>query len=263
MMLDAHPDVRVPPETGFVTAALSVRAQRPARFLEALERSPGWADFHLDREVLAAALGEIDPFSMTEGLRCFYARYAALGGKSRFGDKTPQYLDRMPLISALLPEARFVHIIRDGRDVALSWQKTWFAPSQDLAVLAQLWEQAIRFGQTDATRLPHYMEIRFEALVEQPERELRRLCAFVELPFSDAMLRYHEGADRRIAELESRYGRDGARLIDKSGRQRRKARLRQPPDIERVGAWRVDMRREDQLRIEAVAGRLLSRLGYF
>jgi hypothetical protein len=53
-------------------------------------------------------------------LRAFYRLYAERHGRARFGDKTPKYLTKMRRIAALLPEATFVHLVRDGRDVALS-----------------------------------------------------------------------------------------------------------------------------------------------
>jgi hypothetical protein len=264
IMLDAHPDLAVPPETYFITASHALgrgdRARR--RFLARVTSRPSWPDFHIDPQQLERALGELEPFTIAEGLRCFYGMYAARYGKSRFADKTPVYHDRMPLISALLPEARFVHIIRDGRDVALSWRKSWFAPSQNISVFARLWQHGVRTAREDSTRVPHYLEVRFEDLIEHTERELRRICAFLELPFADAMLRYYEGSSKRIEEHEARYDRHGALVIDKAGRQRRAARLTQPPDRSRVRGWRAEMTPSDRARFEEVAHRLLSELGY-
>ena len=53
-------------------------------------------------------------------VRVLYALYAARRGKTRYGDKTPNHVLYIPLFAGLFPEARFVHLIRDGRDVALS-----------------------------------------------------------------------------------------------------------------------------------------------
>jgi hypothetical protein len=264
MMLDAHPEMAVPPETGFFNALASVGQGDSGRrrFLDRALRSQAWADFHIDDSVFAAAVGTIEPFRAADALRTFYRLYADRCGKRRCGDKTPAYLDRMPLICALLPEARFVHIIRDGRDVALSWQKTWFAPSDDLAVLARLWQNGIRVARADAARVPAYLEVRFEALVEHTERELRRICAFVDLEFDAAMLRYHEHALERIADHEAIHDRHGRVIADKAARIRQKARLGTRPDRSRVGSWRTDMTPEDRSRVESAAGRLLAELGY-
>jgi hypothetical protein len=69
---------------------------------------------------LAERVSGNEPFDLGESLRAFYGVYAERFGKPRWGDKTPNYVRRMSLIYGLLPEARFVHIIRDGRDLAPS-----------------------------------------------------------------------------------------------------------------------------------------------
>ena len=70
----------------------------------------------------------IESFDLGEALRAFYGVYAGRFGKWRWGDKTTNYVRQMSLIHDLLPETRFVHIIRDGRDVALSTRDLWFGP---------------------------------------------------------------------------------------------------------------------------------------
>ena len=80
-----------------------------------------WEDFALHRRrgarLAARRCPKLEP---GPAVRAFYEAYAARAGKPRWGEKTPRYVLKMPLIQAALPEARFVHVIRDGRDVALS-----------------------------------------------------------------------------------------------------------------------------------------------
>ena len=65
---------------------------------------------------------------LSSGLRAFYRGYAAARGKTRYGDKTPMHATDIDVLSRVLPEARFIHIIRDGRDVAASLRGLPFAP---------------------------------------------------------------------------------------------------------------------------------------
>ena len=113
-----------------------------------------------------AALQAIEPFTVADGLRAFYQLYAARFGKSRWGDKTPLYCMHVQSIAALLPEAHFVHIIRDGRDVALSLRPMWFAPGRDIETLAAHWRQCVTTGREQGSRCRHYLEVRYDQLVE-------------------------------------------------------------------------------------------------
>jgi len=124
-MLDAHPRLAIPPETGFLSHLVRVPWLWPGRLgrrmlLTTITRAPAWPDFHLEAGALAEALDAVRPFTLAGGLRAFYGLYAARFNKSLWGDKTPTYGRHARAISRLLPEVRFIHLIRDGRDVALS-----------------------------------------------------------------------------------------------------------------------------------------------
>ena len=56
-----------------------------------------------------------------EAIAAVFETYAAEHGKERWGDKTPLYMQYLPLLERLFPDARFVHLVRDGRDAALSF----------------------------------------------------------------------------------------------------------------------------------------------
>src|SRR5205809_595320 len=85
---------------------------------------------------------------------------------------------------AIPPESRFVHLIRDGRDVGLSIREMSWGPSK-MPALAEFWAKRIRTGRSEGARLggARYLELRYEDLVEGPVRELRRVCAFLDLDF--------------------------------------------------------------------------------
>src|ERR1700760_3637612 len=127
MMLDSHPGLAIPPETGFIPRALTGlfgndEHQRLA-FAQTIShfppQAPGWQDFGIDTAALMRELQEIRPFQVDAALRCFYRSYAARFDKLRWGDKTPSYGRHLRAIERTLPEACFIHMIRDGRDVAL------------------------------------------------------------------------------------------------------------------------------------------------
>jgi hypothetical protein len=269
VMLDSHPQLAMPPETDFLVPATrlagegqSLRQQLFDLVTFAKEGDSTWADCGLDQEVFRRRLDAVEPFTVADGVRAFYALYAEQHGKPRCGDKKPHYVGALPAIGALLPEAHFVHIIRDPRDTVLSWRRTWFAPSQDLAVLARGWLEHVVAGRRGARSVAHYLEVRYENLVLVPERVLRRVCDFIGLPYEPAMLDYERRGEARIASLRERAGADGSVAVSRDQRSRIHANLARPPLAGRVRAWEREMSVDDRRRVEAILGPALQQLGY-
>ncbi len=264
MMLDAHPQLAIPPETGFLTA-VAADTSRETLFQTLTNFPPGqpaWNDFGLSKDMLWEALGGTADFLSEYGVRAFYQLYAARFHKSRYGDKTPGYCQHMPQIQSLLPEAAFIHIIRDGRDAALSLRPLWFSPGQDVATLARYWRSHVEKARVDSTLCHKYMEVRFEALVTNPSGTLTSICEFLELDFDRVMLQFFENAHSRLAEHQERVRSDGVVLATQQTRLMQQWRTTTPPDITRVGSWRHVMTTEERQQFRLVAGSLLSELGY-
>jgi hypothetical protein len=264
LMLDAHPELAIPPETHFVpdVAELSsTGSELRHAFLDVLTQTRTWHDMQIAEQELAAVLERIDPFTVTEGLRAFYALYARRCGKTRWGDKTPKYLRRAADVERVLPEAHFVHLIRDGRDVALSARDAWPGRDSPIPAQARRWRKDVKRGRSSGRRRAHYLEVRYEELVRDPEEVLLRICTFCDLRYADDMLRYHETAWTRLSEL-------GDKVLPGGGRARREVRLAiqartaSPPQPQRAGRWRREMSSAELAEFEAVAGDLLASLGY-
>lgn len=147
-----------------------------------------------------------------------------------------------------------MHIIRDGRDVALSlleWANESKGPGkfglwqeEPVAVCALWWAWLVTTGRRDGGKLgpSHYFEVQYEHLVSQPDRELQQLSNFLELPYAPDMLAYHEG-----------------RMNTNPKRSAKSAWLPPTPGLR---DWRSGMRDRDVDLFEALAGDLLSQLGY-
>lgn len=267
VMLDSHPLLAVPPETAFLGHVATLSGPAAAlrrRFFDVVTSHrvmvSNWMDFGLDREAFLRRLGTIEPFTVAAGVQAFYAMYAESEGKPRYGDKTPAYVFLMSAIAELLPQAHFVHVIRDPGDTALSLRKTWFAPSQDLRVLGEGWRRHVEAGRRASAVLPRYIEVRFEDLVLEPERELRRLCDFLALPWDPTMLDYRARGAARVARLQGRFAWD--RMISREERQGIHANLMREPDIDRLGVWRREMSATERRELEAAAGPMVRELGY-
>lgn len=274
LMLDAHPDLTIPAETHFVPMvanavdrALEEGASTQTvrqRALEAMTGHPRWGDFRLDEADVRARMAQHDPLSPGDAIRSFYEACAALEGKPRWGDKSPPYTYKAGRIQKALPEARFVHIIRDGRDVALSLSEVSWGPD-DITVAAEKWVSELRKARKRSKNLMRgtYMEVHYEDLVTDPEPTLRRIAEFVDLPWDDAMLNYPErAAERMRGEMERTLKPLGGGTITAEERTRQHQLVFEKPSASRAGRWRTDMSPENRKAFEAVAGGLLKKLGY-
>jgi hypothetical protein len=110
-------------------------------------------------------------------------------------------------------------------------------------------------------RRSHYLEVRYEDLVGDPEEELRRICAFCGLHYAADMLRYHETAEARLSELGDKV-LAGGRRAQREDRLAIHARTGSPPQPQRAGRWRREMSANALGEFEAVGRDLLADLGY-
>lgn len=259
LMLDAHPELAIPSETLFLQSLVKEDVTKD-RFVEIVTSAETWPNMTLDaaelRDVLAGELSRAD------AIRAFYRLYAAKRGKRRWGDKTPYYRVFMRDIARLLPEAHFIHVIRDGRDSALSYQGLWFGPGDDFEKQARFWVEQVGIARAQAREVAHYSEVRYEALVVEPETTLRALCGDLDLAFDPAMLLYHRTAAERLSEFKQPFGPAGRTPDDIATFMAIHDRAKAPPDASRIGRWRTEMSHADRQRYEAIAGPLLRELGY-
>lgn len=250
VLLDRSSTLAVPDESYFIPqlAHRHGRTVDVASFVDDLRRIKRLCDWGLTAADVAPRLRP--GMTTGEAIGAIFEAYAAAQGKSRWGDKTPLYMQYLPLLERLFPDARYVHLIRDGRDAALShlavqkgiMTEAWGHP-RDARGFACLWRAEVRAARSLGRRVgdARYLELRYERLVAAPEPELQRVCSFAGLAYEPGMLDY-------VGSLD---------LSDKPHQQR----LTQPP-TPGVRDWRTEMDEQEERRFEEIAGDLLADLGY-
>lgn len=235
---------------GFVTPDLAPTLLSKRRLFRDLDLGITTRDF----EGWIESAGRL---SWAELISILCNRYGQARGKPLVGNKTPSFVRRIQTMHDLWPGTKFVHILRDGRDVFLSARAKWkdksnfrqFSTwSQDhVTTVALWWEWNVRLGREAGRALPPglYYEIRYECLVAEPEKECAGLCEFLGVPFEDAMLRHQENFHIRR--------RPDGEVIN--------ARVALPitPGLRN---WREEMTAAELEQFEAAAGALLNELGY-
>ena len=115
-----------------------------------------------------------------------YPRDEGTAGKTVWCEKSPQYGQHMLLLSELFPRARFVHVIRDGRDCACSFHRRW-RRSPELTMVR--WKLMVRTARAQGELLgERYIEVRYEDLTSAPEIWMHRVCRALEIPFEPSVL---------------------------------------------------------------------------
>lgn len=266
LMLDAHRELAIPPETGFLSLEFDDAPDLRGDFFEKVtgfpRGAPNWSDFQIPKAQFWDELLRITPFNIADGLRSFYRLYASRFGKCRWGDKTPGHSFGMRTIEARLPEARFIHLIRDGRDVALSWRPLWFSPGKEMCELAKAWAEWVQVTRNLGRVCQYYLEVRFEELVRDPEPVLQTICRFLELDYHECMVRFFEGSAARLAEHGARLSSAGQTIISREQRLQQQALTMHPVEGRRALHWKHAMSRDEQEEFARAAGSTLSDLGY-
>jgi hypothetical protein len=247
-LLRSHPGITIPPESHFIPRfyrayghpSSDEEAWRIARSILKTPRVALWQITAQPRDFACCR-------SFNEVTSRLFEIWARKEGKPRWGDKTPHYVRDIPLLLRLFPDAQVIHVIRDGRDVALSWLRTQFEP-RNLYMAARMWKEMVTQGRRDGALLParSYMELSYETLLAQPEATMRGVCRFLNEPWDsavlslnslDVMLGWKNRAITRVA-LQGNIVRDNS------------------------GKWRDGMTLRQRALVESVAGDLLKELGY-
>ncbi|MFQ5598087.1 MAG: sulfotransferase [Nitrospiria bacterium] len=260
-MLDHHPQLAVANDTHFIPVGIQRRfnGADPLLTPDLVDRVVRYRRFprlgiSLEEAKRSAKTSETYSTFVT----ALYDTYAQKQEKQYGGEKTPDYVKYLPMLHGLFPWVKTAHIIRDGRDVALSaleWAKEKKGPGRyvlwqedPVAVCALWWHHHVSQGMQDGNALgpAHYFELRYESLSTEPQAVLSELSRFLDIPFSKKMVHYYEGKTRMEAYKKGEISVKKAWL----------------PATPKLRDWRKRMEERDLALFEALAGNLLSKLGY-
>jgi hypothetical protein len=122
-------------------------------------------------------------------LTTLYTDIAYSQGKSIFAEQTPWYGQNIKLLNRLFPQAKFIHMVRDGRDVAISYARTpWW--HKDVNLNLEQWERETNKIEQDGSLLlrESMLTMRYEDFLLSPEEETKKICDFLDFPFEKTML---------------------------------------------------------------------------
>ena len=252
LMLNNHPNLAIPHESAFITIYHRKLGQygdlgnrdNAKRMLEDIMRHPLVQRGKLvaDPEaVLARPIG-----SYRDLVEAVFRSYAAALGKPRWGDKTPFYTDDIDIIRRIFPDAKILHLVRDGRDVVLSQKSIeWMSGNLPKLVLDWQWKTTIAH-KVGAVLGRDFLELRYEDLVREPERSLRAICDFLDEPYDPTMLEYSDSAEAVVPEESLKWHRNSVKA----------------PDPSQLNKWKRGLSKPERILFEQLAGKTLDLFGY-
>lgn len=192
-----------------------------------------------------AILAEISGESLGDVFDAILTTWARSVGKPRWGEKSPDHVKYWAQLREIYPNAQVIHIVRDGRDVAVSLLRARFGP-KTIFKAAEYWRDYLLHAErlkriTDSRDV---LELKYEDLVREPERQVRSLCDFLNEPYSDHLLRYYD--------TETLYPTD----------KRNMQNLQKPIMRDNTGKWKAVLSASEIGIFEAVAGEMLAHYGY-
>ena len=250
LMLNAHSRLHVPRESWFLTNLLDelpavspLSEEQVERALEIMTSHSRWRDFQVAEPDARAAVGALRSPLLRDVVDTIYRLPS---DKPRWGDKTPGYVTEIARLSDLFPDAQFIHVVRDCRDVCHSlYRLGWHGKT--MRKIGDYWRVSVSKAREDGDRLGpgRYLEVHYEDLVLHTRATLERATAFIGERFEDAMLSFHRNAGEHIAPW--------AGVIHGNT-----TRAPRPSDVER---WRRELSALQIAVIETVAGSTMVAFG--
>lgn len=258
-ILDRHPEVLVPPEQFVISNAII--KYRLLNFLEWLDlvsiivgefaRSKATMNWDLKVNDLIEELAAL-PKSERSLARILDTLFRAYGEQheasfSIWGDKSPLSTDYMDLIYPVFPDAKYLGLVRDGRDVIASIYKK--NPDAGVPYATKKWNHAIAMQEKLRKKLgpDQFMQVRYEDLVSEPNKVTPEICDFLGVPFDDSILKTQDDYLRKLGAVG---GTEAFRNVAN------------PINPNSIGKWKQGLSKEQLQELMPLIESNLDALGY-
>lgn len=241
-MIHSHPNIALGLETNFFTQTPYILQYFPLprhivssdTFVQLIDST-----HRMDKQEIQEIVR--NSMSYPHFIENFFHSYMKKKEKIRWGDKTPQNIYHLDFIRKHFPHSTFIHIIRDGRDVACSFRnsgnKTW-------PECVQAWINAIQAG-LNYRHEPWFLEIRYEDLVYHPHRELGRIFQLIDEPEDYSVINHFQRDELKYLE--------GFSIHDN---------VFQNVNAKSIGRWKKEINPEEKKILKDMASEYLALYGY-
>lgn len=271
LMLAAHSKINIPPESEFIVRLYQkyghIQSFKKEKLLNILSDLCGDNAIVNLEEQWQISLSGFDEnierlfgksyAEFCESLYIFYAHAKGLDGKAMWGDKNNAYGNYVDVLTDLYPQAKFIHIVRDGRAVLSSYQQLdidknqKYAPllPKDPVVVAENWVDMVDRIDRHLQRFAsgHYITVRYEDILDDFELSISKVCDFLGVNYEHSMKLFHQVNIKHLMEPVNYSWKENTR---------------KPLDRGKATAWRERLSPNDICRFESVAASKLVQHGY-
>lgn len=253
LMLNEHSRLHVPRESWFITPLMNslpsdspLHSDQITEAFNIITSHERWNDWDISNKVLYDIFASLKNPHLSDVIEAIFRYSAKKAAKPRWGDKTPNYIQEIKRIRRIFPNAKFIHIIRDGRDVCLSLMRVkWHGDS--IIDYARYWKKMVTHGIVDgrALGLENYCEIKYEDLVLNTKKVLRQICLFLGEEYQEEMTTFYKRSTDEVAPWEKNIH----------------AKTTRPPRGSDINRWTCEMKAMQVALFEALAGDVMDQVG--
>lgn len=257
-ILMQHPTINIPPECKILGQVI-YNFKQEYRFLSwpnvvrlvmsEIQNLPEFAYWELDLTdfypiALEVAKPERSLAKLIDSLYQYYAQVKKPGA-TYWGEKSPQNVYCLYALEQVFPGAKYIHLIRDGRDVVASIVKAEF--NSDIDMIGHHWLKSIKNARNFGARIrrDRYHEMFYEELVQEPEPVIQQVCRFLGLDYLPEMLQFWQNVES-LGDTKLKHHQN----------------LKKPINPNSIGKWRSQLSREEKAILQKRLGPKLQELNY-
>lgn len=245
LMMNMHKNIHIPKESWFLSDVMDRftpdNKLSEADVNEIFELTTShwrWKEWEMSDKALKERLSVLVEPSLNQVVEVIFHQTMEKAGKIRWGDKTPGYVTEIRRIYNLFPNAKFLHLLRDGRDVSISLKRVGWVGDTTWDI-ASHWSEQVRAGCEQGRSLPkgQYLELKYEDLVRNTEAKLREICEFLGEEYSEQMMGFYNQAEKFMPK------RDISHLM----------KTHRPPREDDLERWKREMNRVQLFIFESIS----------
>lgn len=266
VICESHPVITVPPECGFIEwwyekykdwKSIDNNTKQLEFFCIDLASSRKFETWNFDFQYFKNLVKDYNPQNYADLVALVHIAFGLKKGKNItvWGDKNNYFINKTNLLNHLFPKAKFIHIVRDGRDVATSYigLKTLKTESPYIPNLpSEINEIALEWKENNnkvisflsGLKESNILILRYEDLVNRLEENCKLICEFLNVPFSFQMLEYFKIGLEPLQTLDWK-----------------KKTLKRPDKLS-IGKYKKLLSREEIDLFNSIAGKTLKMYGY-